>query len=691
MVPATSTSNPRRSTCLDSRMKLFSFMLSITFAPMYSPEMTADDDSPLAERPLKRARIACNACKHKKQKCDGSRPACGNCSKGGRDCIIEDPSTKRHLPPNYIETLEARIADLEELLKTSHPSISNDHMNNDRTAIQPWTLPSNPTPTEHHQHADSIGHFFEDSGIESLFIGNAPSHPQYHGPSSTLSFARTMTAVMRGVRLTAPGFSFSGTRDEVLENLPKPIPASLPPKVFSDLLSDAYFTYVHPQYPFLHKPTFLRWEQNVQLANEHNLTPTSEQAFIVYMIYAIGSLAMPGFSPSSAESLYAAADVWFEETVAKEGLVSIQAILCCAMYSMRASSGVSVWTLSGLALRQCTELGLHRRIPWKQLDHDFLREQIRRRVFWVAYNLDRMAAVTLGRPFGIVDEDIDVDFPDDINDEDISADKFLSRPRVHYTEPPTMMSAAVHHLRLRRIWGAIVQNFYSCTRGQMPNTPGQQQRDNLRGQLQTWFTECPQPVTPAQSGYFPFGTAKWFTLAFDHSLLLLHRQKLVLHARQNHSYSTEMASIYLECAQSAARLCQIYQELYLGAKVSATWGALHILFLGGLTFLYCLWVDEGCRATYRSDSVTSTCTACTVALVIITERWSTAQPFRDVFQALASATQSMLAQQATGRSSATTLPAIRAHGTTRVTQQLQRIGTVGICPSTELLLHRMVE
>lgn len=34
---------------------------------------------------------------------------------------------------------------------------------------------------------------------------------------------------------------------------------------------------------------------------------------------------------------------------------------------------------------------------------------MQRRVFWVAYNLDRIAAISTGRPFGIAEEDIDVE------------------------------------------------------------------------------------------------------------------------------------------------------------------------------------------------------------------------------------------------------------------------------------------
>lgn len=34
---------------------------------------------------------------------------------------------------------------------------------------------------------------------------------------------------------------------------------------------------------------------------------------------------------------------------------------------------------------------------------------MRRRVFWCSYNLDRAVAITLGRPVGINDSDIDVE------------------------------------------------------------------------------------------------------------------------------------------------------------------------------------------------------------------------------------------------------------------------------------------
>ncbi|ETN41298.1 uncharacterized protein HMPREF1541_03233 [Cyphellophora europaea CBS 101466] len=661
------------------------------------------------ERPSKRARIACNPCKQKKQKCDGDRPACGNCTKTGRECTVEDPSTRRNLPPNYVELLEARIAQLEGLLRETHPQIGVDHMVVESSRPETANTPQSssladaepvsvngrssssqqvPNPSDGSR-PSAFTHASEPS-IESLCMAAAVSQPQYYGASSGLNFVRIVGSIMRSVRYQGPGISVSGIRDNVFKNLPKPLPAPLPARVFGDLLSDAYFTHVHRQYPFLHRPTFEEWENNVHFANDNGLTSDPVENFFVYLVYAVGALIVPALCPSSAESLYAAADLCLDQALTADGVQPIQAILCCAMYSMRSSSGVSVWTLSGIALRQCTELGLNKKLVWADECLDLLQQEMRKRVFWVSYNLDRISAVSLGRPVGIADDDIDVEFPSDINDEHVTADQLLAEPRTHHRDPSTTMSAAVHHLRLRRIWGDITTNFYASKLEQTPRTPDYQIADDIHTQLMKWYAECPQPFARTPEQGLPFGTPEWFTLAYDHTVLLLNRHKLVTHIRHGFDSTLDMSTTYADCAHSAARICHTYQDVYLNTKVSSTWGALHILFLAGLTFLYCLWTDGACRRAYRRDAVNSACTACTVALVIITERWSPAQPYRDTFQALVNATQSMLAEQEERGHPDPNLPVLKqAH--LGIPEHLSSINAIGMDPSTELLLREMVQ
>jgi hypothetical protein len=210
--------------------------------------------------------------------------------------------------------------------------------------------------------------------------------------------------------------------------------------------------------------------------------------------------------------------------------------------------------------------------------------------------------------------------------------------------------------------------------------------NELKERLDIWFSERPQ----AHTSNFGFGSLQWVTLNYHHSVLLLHRQQLVAHAQASFPPSTEMALLYVECAESGSTLCRTYQQFYFGVTIGYTTGALHVLFLGGLTFLYCLWVSEDCRRTFRRDAVSSSCTACTVALAIMTERWSAAQPFRDTFQLLAEATQSMLAHIDDVDGPRPLLPVLDAQKDSRLPQHLSDIGGIGMDASVEHLLGQMI-
>lgn len=74
-----------------------------------------------------------------------------------------------------------------------------------------------------------------------------------------------------------------------------------------------------------------------------------------------------------------------------------------------AAADLFLRSLSGLALRQCIELGYHRISRRFYPKENPLRLELQKRVFWCSYSMDRAAAVTLGRPFGVADEDIDVE------------------------------------------------------------------------------------------------------------------------------------------------------------------------------------------------------------------------------------------------------------------------------------------
>jgi hypothetical protein len=72
---------------------------------------------------------------------------------------------------------------------------------------------------------------------------------------------------------------------------------------------------------------------------------------------------------------------------------SVQYLLLLALYSLRSPRNPGAWALAGLAVRQCIELGLHRKTVSAELSTEL---ELEVRIFWSCYYLDRGVSVALG-------------------------------------------------------------------------------------------------------------------------------------------------------------------------------------------------------------------------------------------------------------------------------------------------------
>lgn len=95
------------------------------------------------------------------------------------------------------------------------------------------------------------------------------------------------------------------------------------------------------------------------------------------------------------------------------------------------------WYTFGNVIPVISALGLHRKatrhrggggqIPAM----DYISSECCKRTFWVVYTLDKYLAVVFGRPRFYHDDDIDQDYPDRVNDEDMTPQgPSLSEPLV---------------------------------------------------------------------------------------------------------------------------------------------------------------------------------------------------------------------------------------------------------------------
>jgi hypothetical protein len=100
----------------------------------------------------------------------------------------------------------------------------------------------------------------------------------------------------------------------------------------------------------------------------------------------------------------------------------------------------------GTTMQLVTALGLHRRRLSKinRGGSAYVEQELRKRIFWSAYTLDKYLSVMFGRPRLLDDEDVDQDMPDEVNDEDM----FLEAPPKFQGAADCMMTASVLHFRL---------------------------------------------------------------------------------------------------------------------------------------------------------------------------------------------------------------------------------------------------
>ncbi|KAI9042021.1 Positive regulator of purine utilization [Aspergillus affinis] len=565
------------------------------------------------------------------QRCDEQVPACSNCRRNNLVCLVEDPATKRHQPRNYLETLEQRVILLENMLQDARSSATSD------------SVPSpNGPPVANPGHA-SIAPVDDDrndlgglpSIIGTLSLNAAGAEPSYLGPSSTFAFARFIKPSLRQV-VSSLSPNVSRPAADAHGAIPEPCP--LPDYRAAVRLSNAYFQNIHPQYPFIHEPTFRVWEAALEDPFEgistfaYNPVPL----YFLNMVYAIGAILLPS-TGYSAEQLYVSAMLYIDDILCHDNLQCIQAILCCAAYSLRSSKGISHWKLGGQALRQCVNLGYHRSQRRLRSILNPLQQEMQKRAFWSAYVMECSAAVMLGRPLSLHFREIDAEFPLDIEETYLSQTGICGSPRSSPAEPPTMMTHAIHGFRIRSLLGCIQTALYSDSTLLYPDIRKVRVQE-LSTDLGKWKAESPPPMIPPEGGALSyFVTPDWYETNYNYAVLQLYRIQIT------DTKDPAPDEIFLKCLYAAKALCHSYRRQSIGKPITYTWSALHELFLAGLTYLYCLWTSPTAREASRHDQVSSTCMDCTMVLVILAERWPDAAPYRDVFDALASRTMTMMA------------------------------------------------
>ncbi|KIW17934.1 hypothetical protein PV08_05129 [Exophiala spinifera] len=593
-------------------------------------------------RPNKRARsaIACRRCKQRKQRCDNGFPACAACVAASATCSYES----NVYPEEHVETLRARVADLERQLHTQKQlqghSVATVSPAVDSSSGRPSGLQDSQPVAPLDQCADDG---YEDPGGEdrgedeanTAFDMLSPG-ASYLGFSSGFPLARSVHAAIGPTPLS---HRQSSRTDSARNSRPWNIasdflPITRPKSANSLQLSqflDAYLSKVHPKHMFISSRRLFRLHESRE-ALLHAARPPKRNAvlsrcqfLLLHMVYAIGARYIQlsrEQSRFSSEAHYALAVEDIQCLFETRGLESVEGLLMLVIFQLRFPSPPGIWSVVGTAMRHAISIGLHRRFNGTSL----VMDQRRKRVFWTIYMLDRSMARTLGRPVCISDRDIDVDLPANVSVDIEEEEEMVAA--LQADPGPTPMAAAIHLFRLSRIESKIYSTIHRVDLPLSDLKPAKVAQ--LRQQLDDWRDQIPVAV-PSANDYddLPnyYVKPNYYVLQYHKAMLLVLLPCLPRLPVTHPDFRL--------CIASAGQVGQLYKSLHdHQSSLSYSLIALHATFVAGLTLIYCFLADKTIFDLHFSSDIR----ACSTVLYVISERWSAARKIRDAFERMISNT-----------------------------------------------------
>lgn len=531
--------------------------------------------------------VACCFCKKRRKRCDGGFPTCSACMHANIQCTFIDRVTGRELPRDYIQMLESRLRELDGSQRPRGGFAEREEKRRSAVATN---------------------------------LHAVVSHSGSAGSSSTRS--NSSSSQLSGVIKPAVTISITESNEITYadgEGFEKPSLKS------SLRLLKFYQTEIQCQYPFLDWPWVVSCFDKTFRYN----TTNSECMLFAYLIMAIGneisiSKARTGKPTDRKQSQWSSMAYQFamsnaDATIQASNLRTIQFYLLLIVYSqiqptsMKESNNI-VWIITGLAMRTAVSLELHRK-PCSPRTHNSGLEQhvlqdLRSKVFWSAYSLERISGLMLGRPFCISDVDIDAPLPE-------SEDYPL----------------AIALFKLRRIQSSICTFVY----GPRKFLDNEDEINQSRQQIVLELEEWKQSFTPKNNLGTQWDTLSWCHISYHISILWLLRPVLlqINTLKKDDKLSSETEEWLRMLMISSSELCFRYNELKSLRKIDCPLISINSLYVAGITFLYYIWLDLRLNIINWDDkSPVETIRNCSNALDFLCKEWPAGDVQNECFKCL---------------------------------------------------------
>ncbi|KAF2737707.1 hypothetical protein EJ04DRAFT_95407 [Polyplosphaeria fusca] len=392
---------------------------------------------------------ACDRCKVRKIRCDGRAEGCSPCAQNRTQCKTTDRITGRATTRGHVEATEAEnnylrahIADLQAQVKElgaepralaayngfAPPSLSwqqSSGVANDSSAWGDRRASTSPLPP-YASDPSELQHLpqFKTGSIGDNYLGVSSA-------DSLLSHIKGTSLSVFGTEIDITDYavneeeydksvmSYNHFLRVALNDGPLVEQAPLPDRKQLVELATWYLRSLNPYSMLLDKPTFMALIYKI--GNSPEFRPSPAETVCVHMMLATikyqisvrnGEEAMT----EEAHRHYRYALSFFKDLLHSHTWQDVQALtLICAHLRNFPKPGAA-WIMCSTTFLLAVELGLHRSTKAWAHSMDKIEVEMRKRIFWTLHALTTNLSGKLGRPMPINMEDIDVEFPEPVND-----------------------------------------------------------------------------------------------------------------------------------------------------------------------------------------------------------------------------------------------------------------------------------
>lgn len=248
---------------------------------------------------------------------------------------------------------------------------------------------------------------------------DATSEPYYIGSTSGATIARVIqSSIFKGAGSRMNNEAAYTSERQHAETSKPPTPPTLtrsepalsafPELDQARMLFDTFFERIHTRWPLLDRVVYEGLFMKQYLPDALTVVERS----IFHLIYAITarflSLTRKLHSVDPERHLMAATEP-MACILEQHSLATLQYLVLLGVHGQRSPYGAGAWSQVRYATSVCIEMGLHRKQTRIASVEHARDAEIRRRIFWSCYCLDRATSIVLGRPFAISDRDINVE------------------------------------------------------------------------------------------------------------------------------------------------------------------------------------------------------------------------------------------------------------------------------------------